>query len=91
MPITPLHLGSVWPIWLKGKNKLHFVCISFGSAVPDLEVIWMAPFAGDAGHARGLLHSFYGALTIDLLITLMVAYLLVPPFGRWLRSRAFTC
>ncbi len=88
MPITPLHLGLVWPIWLKGKDKLHFVCISLGSAVPDLEVLWMAPFASELEHARGLLHSFYGAFTIDVLITLMVAYLFVPPLGRWLRSRA---
>ncbi len=88
MPLTPFHLGIVWPIWLKARDKLHFVCLSFGAAVPDLEVLWMAPFVSEPEHARGLLHSFYGALTVDVIITLMVAYLLVPPLGRWLRKRA---
>ena len=88
MPITPLHLPIVWPLWMKARDKFHFVCLSFGAAVPDLEVLWMAPFVSDPGHARGLLHSFYGALTVDVVITLIVAYLFVPPLGRWLRKKA---
>ena len=88
MPLTPFHLGLVWPIWLKAKYKLHFVCISCGAAGPDLEVLWMAFCASDIGRARGLMHSFYGALTVDVVITLMAAYFLVPPIGRWLRKRA---
>ncbi len=87
MPLTPFHLASVWPLWLKGKRKLHFVCISLGSAIPDIEVLLLSPFTGEREYARGLMHSYLGAFTIDVMITLVVAYLLVPPLGRWLRSR----
>ena len=48
--------------------------------------LWMMPF-NEIMHARGYLHSYYGAVTIDIALTLFIAYLIVPHFGRWLRKR----
>ena len=87
MPFTPFHLGFALPVWYMFRDKLHFASICIGSMIPDLEVLWMAPFTNELGHAGGYLHSLYGAVTIDLAITLFFVYMVVPPFGRWLKRR----
>ena len=88
MPITPIHLGFAWPVWLLNRKKLHFMSLSFGAMAPDLEVPFMLLFSPDGAHARGMMHSILGALTIDILIALFFVYFIVPPVGRWVKSRS---
>ncbi len=56
--------------------------------IPDLEILPLLFFTNDPYHARGPMHSLLGALTIDILIVLILAYFLVPPLGRWVKSHA---
>lgn len=85
MPLTPFHLGFAWPVWMLKRRKLSFTCLSIGAMVPDLEVLWMMRFTNRLPMARGYMHSFYGAATIDLALTLFLAYLIAPIIGKWLR------
>ena len=62
--------------------------LSFGAMVPDLEVLALMPFTSEPGHARGLMHSFLGAFSLDILVALAFAYFLVPPVGRWVKRRS---
>ena len=86
MPFTPLHLGFAWPVWLTKKRKFHFMCLSFGAMIPDLELLFLMLLGVDVDAARGPMHSLLGALTIDILIVLIIAYFFVPPIGRWFKK-----
>lgn len=85
MPYTPFHLGFAWPVWLTKKRKLNFMCLSFGAMIPDLELIFLMLLGHDSTSARGPLHSLLGALTVDIIIVLVLAYFFVPPIGRWFK------
>ena len=88
MPLTPFHLGFAWPAWFLNRKNLHFMILSFGSMVPDLEVLALMPLTQDAGHARGIMHSILGALTIDILVVMLIVYFIVPPIGRWFKRNS---
>jgi len=88
MPLSPLHLGFAWPVWLLNRRKLHFMSLSFGAMVPDIEVIPMMLLNAEGERSRGLMHSLLGAVTFDILVVMLIVYLLVPPAGRWLKSRS---
>lgn len=88
MPVTPFHLGFAWPVWMLNRRKLHFMSLSFGAMVPDLEVLPMMLLNSEGGHARGLLHSVFGALTVDILIVMVCVFFIVPPVGRWVKSHS---
>ena len=88
MPLTPFHLGFAWPVWFLNRKKLHFMSLSLGAMVPDLEVPFMTLFTSEFAHARGIMHSILGALTIDILIALLIVYFFVPPIGRWIKRRS---
>jgi membrane-bound metal-dependent hydrolase YbcI (DUF457 family) len=90
MPLTPFHLGFAWPAWMVNKRKLHFMSLSFGAMVPDLEVPVLAFLTPELAHARAMMHSYLGALTFDVLVTLFIVYFLVPPVGRWFKGHAKT-
>ncbi|MCI0481929.1 MAG: DUF4184 family protein [Candidatus Dadabacteria bacterium] len=87
MPLTPFHAGVVWPLFVRFRDKLHFMCLTFGAMIPDIEVVFLAPVTPELGHARGLMHSYYGALTVDVMLVLVIAYLMVPPLGKLFRRR----
>ncbi len=85
MPFTPFHLGFAWPVFMLKKRKFHFMCLSFGAMIPDIEIFPLLPSSMSLGYARGPLHSLLGALTIDILIVFIIAYFFVPPIGRWFK------
>ena len=85
MPLTPFHLGFAWPVWLTGRKKLHFMSLSFGAMIPDIEVIPMMIVSGEGEHSRALMHSVLGALTFDILVVMLFVLFIVPPIGRWVR------
>ncbi|MBU4032889.1 MAG: DUF4184 family protein [Candidatus Thermoplasmatota archaeon] len=88
MPVTPLHLGFAWPVWLLNRKKLHFMSLSFGAMVPDLEVIPMMILNGGGERTRGLLHSLLGAVTFDILVVMFIVFFIIPPLGRWLKKNS---
>jgi len=59
-----------------------------GSMVPDLEVLPMMFIETASGHARGLMHSYLGALTVDILATMVFVFFIIPPIGRCLKRRS---
>ena len=88
MPLTPFHLGFAWPVWLLNRKKLHFMSLSFGAMVPDLEVLPLMLLNEEGAHARGLMHSLLGALTFDILVVMFIVFFVVPPVGRWVKRRS---
>lgn len=87
MPVTPLHLGISLPLFAAFRKKLEFAPLVIGSMVPDIEILLMLPFTGLDYRYRGVMHSFFGALTIDMAVALLISYAIYPYFARWLRSR----
>jgi len=70
------------------RNRLHFMSLSFGAMVPDLEVLPLMLLNSDGERARGLMHSFLGALTFDILVVMLFVFFVVPPVGRWVRRHS---
>jgi len=62
------------------------MCLSFGAMIPDIEIFIMLPFSSNLMHARGPMHSYLGAFTVDILAALIVAYFFIPPIGRWFKK-----
>ena len=54
---------------------------------PDLEVLPMMFIDTASGHARGLMHSYLGAFTIDILATMFFVFFVIPPIGRFMKRR----
>ena len=88
MPVSPFHLGFAWPAWLINRKKLHFMALSIGSMVPDIEVLPMMLVSSEGERARGLMHSILGALTFDILVVMLFVFFIVPPAGRWVRRHS---
>lgn len=59
-----------------------------GPMVPDLEVLPMMFVETASGHARGLMHSYLGALTFDVLVTMLFVFFIIPPIGIWMKRRS---
>jgi len=70
------------------RKRLHFMALSFGAMVPDLEVIPLMMFNSTAERSRGLMHSILGALTFDILAVMFIVFFIVPPVGRWVKHRS---
>ena len=62
--------------------------LSFGAMVPDLEVLPLMLINSEGERARGLMHSFLGALTFDILAVMFVVLFVVPPIGRWIKRHS---
>ncbi|MEW5937162.1 MAG: DUF4184 family protein [Candidatus Thermoplasmatota archaeon] len=86
MPATPLHLGVSLPLFGVFRRRLEFAPLVIGSMVPDIEIILMLPITGWDYRYRGVMHSFFGALTIDMAVALFLTYAFYPYFAKWLRS-----
>ncbi len=88
MPLTPFHLGFAWPVWILKRKRLHFMSLSFGAMVPDIEVIPIMLVTSEGERTRGLMHSLLGAVTFDILVVMFIAFFIFPPLGRWIRRRS---
>ena len=87
MPVLFLHWPTVWPFFKWRPAAFNFFALSIGAIIPDLECPFLFPFVSDRWHARLVMHSLLGAVTVDLLITLALTLWLVPPFLKWLDRR----
>jgi membrane-bound metal-dependent hydrolase YbcI (DUF457 family) len=88
MPLTPFHLGFAWPVWLLNRRKLHFMSLSIGAMVPDLEVLPLVALNEIAERSRGLMHSILGALTVDVLVVMVFVFFVIPPIGVWMKRKS---
>ncbi|HZA99422.1 MAG TPA: DUF4184 family protein [Nitrososphaera sp.] len=80
MTLTTLHVAFVWMLKLRFR-KLHFVALTVGAVIPDIEplVAWVfgwSVFCGwdfpcSLAPDRLVLHSIVGAITIDVVLTLI--------------------
>ncbi len=80
MTLTPLHVAFVW--MLKPRfRRLHFAALTVGAVIPDVEplVAWVfgwSVFCGwdfpcSLAPDRLVLHSIVGAMTIDVVLTII--------------------
>jgi hypothetical protein len=80
MTLTPLHVAFIWV--LKPRfGKLHFAALTVGAVIPDVEplIAWMfgwSVFCGwdfpcSLAPDRLVLHSIVGAITIDVVLTII--------------------
>ncbi|MDP8889264.1 MAG: DUF4184 family protein [Thermoproteota archaeon] len=80
MTLTPLHVAFVWVLKPKFR-KLHFAALTVGAVVPDIEplIAWMFGWSVFCGWDflcllapdRLVLHSIVGAITIDVVLTII--------------------
>ena len=80
MTLTPLHVAFVWMLKPRFK-KLHFAALTVGAVIPDVEplIAWMfgwSVFCGwdfpcSLSPDRLVLHSIIGAITIDVVLTII--------------------
>jgi hypothetical protein len=79
------HPVPVWLLWLKYRRRLDFVALTIGSVIPDfLEPVFLLGFQDLYWTHRDLSHSILGALTYDLVLTLVACRFVVRPFLGWL-------
>ena len=80
MTLTPLHVAFVWMLKLRFR-RLHFAALTVGAVIPDVEplIAWMfgwSVFCGwdfpcSLAPDRLVLHSIVGAITIDVVLTII--------------------
>jgi hypothetical protein len=80
MTLTPLHVAFVWVLKPRFR-RLHFVALTVGAVIPDIEplVAWVfgwSVFCGwdfpcSLAPDRLVLHSIVGAITIDVVLTII--------------------
>jgi hypothetical protein len=80
MTLTPLHVAFVWVLKLRFR-RLHFAALTVGAVIPDVEplVAWVfgwSVFCGwdfpcSLAPDRLVLHSIVGAITIDVVLTII--------------------
>jgi membrane-bound metal-dependent hydrolase YbcI (DUF457 family) len=87
VPVGPLHLGFTLPAFSRYKLKIEFLPLAIGSFIADMELLLMWPVTGDINEARGVMHSFIGAVTIDLVFTLLFAHFVASPLIQWVREK----
>jgi hypothetical protein len=87
IPFFILHWPSVWPLVVAKPNRFNFFALSLGSIMPDLEVPILFLITGDKWHARSIMHSLLGAVTIDLLIVVLATIFIVPWFLNYLDGK----
>lgn len=85
MTLTPLHVAFVWML-KPGFARLNFAAMTIGAMIPDIEplVAWIfgwSVFCGwdfpcSLAPDRLVLHSFAGALTVDVALTILFVRLL---------------
>jgi uncharacterized protein DUF4184 len=81
MTLTPLHVAFVWVLKPRFR-KLHFAALTVGAVIPDVEplIAWMfgwSVFCGwdfpcSLAPDRLVLHSIMGAITIDVILTIIL-------------------
>jgi Domain of unknown function (DUF4184) len=81
MTLTPLHVAFVWVLKPRFR-KLHFAALTVGAVIPDVEplIAWMfgwSVFCGwdflcSLAPDRLVLHSIVGAITIDVILTVIL-------------------
>ena len=81
MTLTPLHVAFVWVLKPRFR-KLHFAALTVGAVIPDVEplIAWMfgwSMFCGwdfpcSLAPDRLILHSIMGAITIDVILTIIL-------------------
>ncbi len=82
MPVTLLHLGPAWLVFLASRRRISLVGISVGSIIPDVEipVLFLSGIEKETGH--GALHSILGGFSLALMIALLAIYLVYPTLAR---------
>ena len=80
MTLTPLHVAFVWVLKPRFK-KLHFAALTVGAVIPDIEplIAWVfdwsifcgLDFPCSSSPDRLVLHSITGAITIDVVLTII--------------------
>ena len=73
MPLTPFHIAFAWLIKLKFR-RLDFAALTAGSIVPDLEIPVF--FAFGLGRDSLFAHSIVGALTVDIILSVLIVWIL---------------
>jgi uncharacterized protein DUF4184 len=81
MTLTPLHVAFVWVLKPRFR-KLHFAALTVGAVIPDVEplIAWMFgwsvfcawDFPCSLAPDRLVLHSIMGAITIDVILTIIL-------------------
>ena len=81
MTLTPLHVAFVWVLKPRFR-KLHFAALTVGAVIPDVEplIAWMfgwSVFCGwdfpcSIAPDRLILHSIMGAITVDVILTIIL-------------------
>jgi len=79
MPATPLHYFPAYIIHKMSRFNLNFPALIVGSIVPDLEVPMIFLISGGEID-RLILHSILGSITLGLLISIFISFLLYPRF-----------
>jgi hypothetical protein len=76
LPFTLFHVVAVWPLYTKWPRRWDLLALSWGAMIPDLEHVTDRAF--DVGTAGGIMHSFLGIATVNLVLTLFAARVLTP-------------
>jgi len=83
MPATPLHCCVAYII-NKVKVELVLPALLVGSVIPDFEPFFDFLTNGKFLPPRGLMHSLFGAVTLNTLLTVLITVFLYPPLVAWI-------
>lgn len=76
MPFTLFHVVPVWPLYARWPDRWDLLALTWGAMIPDLEHVAIDPL--DEGIAGGLMHSFLGIATVNVVLVILAARILTP-------------
>ena len=87
MPFTAFHVVPVWPLYVRWPRHFDVLALTMGAILPDLEIVAVYPMTRDWEWGRTVMHSFLGVVTVNLVLSLLAARLLIPAVAERLDRR----
>ncbi len=73
-----MHWVPGWALLPRWRNRLDFAGLTAGALIPDIELPFYFLLTRDPVLSRGIMHSLFGAFTIDLILGSLLAVTLIP-------------
>jgi hypothetical protein len=64
-------------MYVKWPHRLDLLVLSCAAVIPDLEIVTISPILGEGLH-HGIMHSLLGIATVNLVLTILAARVIVP-------------
>ncbi len=86
--MTIFHVTVVWPLFILKPKKFDFLGLTMGATIPDIFLPFtLTMFREYYWDVRFITHSLLGAVTVNLFLGAIAAFIILPGFINFFRKR----